>query len=165
MPYQFSNPNNILSHYETTGPEIFEQTHGEVDAFVAGLGTTGTLIGTGRYLKDKKPGVKIVGVEPEEGHTIQGLKNMTESMVPQIYEPKELDEKIFVGDEDAYETTRLLATREGVFVGMSGGAALVGAMRFAEQLGSGTIVVILPDRGDRYLSTTLFRAMCAKCPP
>ena len=165
MPYQFSNPNNILSHYETTGPEIFEQTHGEVDAFVAGLGTTGTLIGTGRYLREKKPGVKIVGVEPEEGHTIQGLKNMTESMVPQIYEPKELDEKIFVGDEEAYETTRLLATREGVFVGMSGGAALVGAMRFAEQLSSGTIVVILPDRGDRYLSTTLFRAMCAKCPP
>jgi cysteine synthase B len=90
---------------------------------------------------------------------------MTESMVPEIYEPGELDEKIFVGDEEAYETTRLLATREGVFVGMSGGAALVGAMRFAEQLSSGTIVVILPDRGDRYLSTTLFRAMCAKCPP
>lgn len=165
MPYQFDNPNNVLSHYETTGPEIFEQTRGEIDAFVAGLGTTGTLIGTGRYLREKKPGVKIVGVEPVEGHTIQGLKNMNESIVPQIYDPRELDEKIVVGDEEAYETTRLLATREGVFVGMSGGAALVGAMRFAQQLSSGTIVVILPDRGDRYLSTTLFRAMCAKCPP
>ena len=165
MPYQFDNPNNVLSHYETTGPEIFEQTRGEIDAFVAGLGTTGTLIGTGRYLREKKPGVKIVGVEPVEGHTIQGLKNMNESIVPQIYDPRELDEKIVVGDEEAYETTRLLATREGVFVGMSGGAALVGAMRFAQQLSSGTIVVLLPDRGDRYLSTTLFRAMCAKCPP
>jgi cysteine synthase B len=165
MPNQFANPNNVLSHYETTGPEIYAQTQGEVDAFVAGLGTTGTLIGTGRYLREKKPRVKIVGVEPVEGHTIQGLKNMTESMIPEIYDPGKMDEKIVVGDEAAYETTRLLATREGVFVGMSGGAALVGALRVAEQLDSGTIVVILPDRGDRYLSTTLFRAFCAKCPP
>jgi cysteine synthase B len=122
-------------------------------------------MGTGRYLRERKPEVKIVGVEPVMGHTIQGLKNMNESIVPQIYAPGELDEKIVVGDEEAFETTRLLATREGVFVGMSGGAALVGALRFAEELGSGSIVVILPDRGDRYLSTTLFRAMCAKCPP
>ena len=165
MPYQFSNPNNVLSHYETTGPEILAQTEGEIDAFVAGLVTTGTLIGTGRFLREQKPGVKIVGVEPVEGHTIQGLKNMKESIVPEIYDPRELDEKIVVNDEEAFETTRLLATREGVFVGMSGGAAFVGALRVAEQLGSGTIVVIFPDRGDRYLSTTLFRAMCAKCPP
>jgi cysteine synthase B len=90
---------------------------------------------------------------------------MKESIVPAIYDPGKMDEKIVVGDEEAFETTRLLATREGLFVGMSGGAALVGALRFAEQLDAGTIVVILPDRGDRYLSTTLFRAVCAKCPP
>jgi cysteine synthase B len=165
MPNQFANANNVLAHYETTGPEIMAQTRGEVDVLVTGLGTTGTLIGTGRYLREKKEEVKIVGVEPVEGHTIQGLKNMKESIVPAIYDPGKMDEKIVVGDEEAFETTRLLATREGLFVGMSGGAALVGALRFAEQLDAGTIVVILPDRGDRYLSTTLFRAVCAKCPP
>jgi cysteine synthase B len=165
MPNQFANVNNVLAHYETTGPEIMAQTRGAVDVLVAGLGTTGTLIGTGRYLREKKAGVKIVGVEPVEAHTIQGLKNMKESIVPEIYDPGKMDEKIVVGDEEAFETTRLLATREGLFVGMSGGAALVGALRFAEQLDAGTIVVILPDRGDRYLSTTLFRAVCAKCPP
>jgi S-sulfo-L-cysteine synthase (O-acetyl-L-serine-dependent) len=165
MPNQFDNPNNLLAHYETTGPEIFDQTCGEVDAFVAGLGTSGTLIGTGKFLKEKKPSVIVVAVEPTEGHTIQGLKNMTESIVPKIYNPKGFDEKIVVEDGEAYETTRLLATREGIFVGMSSGAAVVGAVKFAEKMDRGTIVVILPDRGDRYLSTTLFRSVCAKCPP
>ena len=101
MPNQFANVNNVLAHYETTGPEIMAQTLGEVDVFVAGLGTTGTLIGTGRYLREKKAGVKIVGVEPVEGHTIQGLKNMKESIVPEIYDPGKMDEKIVVGDEEA----------------------------------------------------------------
>jgi cysteine synthase B len=165
MPNQFDNPNNVLSHYETTGPEIYRQTDGEVDVFVAGLGTSGTLIGTGRYLKEKKPKVKVVAVEPTEGHTIQGLKNMKESINPKIYNPREFDEKITVEDEEAFETTRLLATREGVFVGMSSGAAVAGALNIARQMDQGTIVVILPDRGDRYLSTTLFRSVCAKCPP
>jgi cysteine synthase B len=165
MPNQFDNPNNVLSHYETTGPEIYRQTDGEVDVFVAGLGTSGTLIGTGRYLKEKKPKVKVVAVEPSEGHTIQGLKNMKESINPKIYNPSEFDEKITVEDGEAFETTRLLATREGVFVGMSSGAAVAGALNIARQMDRGTIVVILPDRGDRYLSTTLFRSVCAKCPP
>jgi len=165
MPNQFDNPNNLLAHYETTGPEIYDQTGGEVDVFVAGLGTSGTLIGTGKYLKEKKPKVKIVAVEPTEGHTIQGLKNMTESIRPGIYDPKGFDEKVTVEDDEAFETTRLLATKEGIFVGMSSGAAVVGAMKIAQQMDSGTIVVILPDRGDRYLSTTLFRSVCAKCPP
>jgi cysteine synthase B len=165
MPNQFDNPNNVLSHYETTGPEIYRQTDGEVDVFVAGLGTSGTLIGTGRYLKEKKPKVKVVAVEPTEGHTIQGLKNMKESINPKIYNPREFDEKITVEDGEAFETTRLLATREGVFVGMSSGAAVAGALNIARQMDQGTIVVILPDRGDRYLSTTLFRSVCAKCPP
>lgn len=165
MPNQFENENNVLAHYETTGPEIFSQTSGEVDVFVAGMGTTGTLMGVGRYLKEKKPGVTIVGVEPEERHTIQGLKNMNNSIVPKIYDPRELDEKIVIGDGEAFEMTRRLVTREGLFVGVSSGAAVAGALRMAKEMSSGTIVVILPDRGDRYLSTTLFRSICAKCPP
>jgi cysteine synthase B len=165
MPNQFDNVNNVLAHYETTGPEIFSQTIGEVDVFVAGMGTTGTLMGAGRYLKEKKPGVKIIGVEPEERHTIQGLKNMSNSIVPKIYDPRVLDEKIVVSDGEAFEMARRLVTAEGLFVGMSSGAAVEGALRIAKQMRSGTIVVILPDRGDRYLSTTLFRSICAKCPP
>ncbi len=165
MPNQFDNENNILAHYETTGPEILAQTKGRIDVLVAGMGTTGTLMGVYRFFKEKKPQVKIVGVEPTEGHTIQGLKNMTESIVPKIYNPKMLDEKITVEDDEAFETTRALAAKEGVFVGMSSGAAVAGALKIAKQMTSGTIVAILPDRGDRYLSTTLFRSICAKCPP
>jgi len=165
MPNQFDNGSNVLAHYETTGPEIFSQTKGEIDVFVAGMGTTGTLMGVGKYLKEKRPGVIIVGVEPREGHTIQGLKNMDESIVPKIYRPEMLDEKIVVEDDEAFETTRLLATKEGLFLGMSSGAAVAVALRVAKNMDYGTIVVILPDRGDRYLSTTLFRSVCAKCPP
>ena len=165
MPNQFENDSNVLAHYETTGPEVFSQTKGQIDVFVAGMGTTGTLMGAGRYLKETKPEVRIVGIEPTEGHTIQGLKNMTESIVPGVYNPQMLDEKITVEDGQAFETTRLLAAKEGVFVGISSGAAVAGALRIAETMTSGTIVVILPDRGDRYLSTTLFRSICAKCPP
>ncbi len=165
MPNQFSNENNILAHYETTGPEIYAQTNGLVDVFIAGMGTTGTLNGTGRYLKEKNPGVRIVGVEPTMGHAIQGLKNMEEAIVPAIYRPELLDEKITVEDEEAFETARLLTTREGIFVGMSSGAAVAGALRVARNMESGIIVTILPDRGDRYLSTTLFRSICAKCSP
>jgi cysteine synthase B len=165
MPNQFDNDNNVLAHYETTGPEIFAQTNGKIDVFVAGMGTTGTLMGVGRYLKEQKPGIRIVGVEPAKGHAIQGLKNMEESIVPKIYHPEVVDEKITIEDEEAFETTRLLATWEGIFVGMSSGAAVAGALQIAKKIKFGTIVVILPDRGDRYLSTTLFRSICAKCPP
>jgi cysteine synthase B len=165
MPNQFENESNVLAHYETTGPEVFSQTNGEIDIFVAGMGTTGTLMGVRKYFKEKKPEVKIIGVEPTEGHTIQGLKNMKESIVPKIYNPEVLDEKITIEDGEAFEITRLLAAKEGIFVGMSSGAAVAAAFRIAERMTSGTIVVILPDRGDRYLSTTLFRSICAKCPP
>jgi len=164
-PNQFENDNNVLAHYETTGPEVFYQTKGEIDVFVAGMGTTGTLMGVGKYLREKKPEVKIVGVEPTLGHAIQGLKNMKESIVPKIYHSETLDEKLTVHDDEAFETTRLLATREGLFVGMSSGAAVAGALRIAKKMNQGIIVVVLPDRGDRYLSTTLFRSICAKCPP
>lgn len=165
MPNQFENENNVLAHYETTGPEIFSQAEGEIDIFIAGLGTSGTLMGVGKYLKEKKPEVKIIAVEPKKGHKIQGLKNMCESIVPKIYNPGELDEKIVVEDEEAFQTARLLATKEGLFTGMSSGAAIAGALRIAKAMDAGTIVAVLPDRGDRYLSTTLFRSICAKCPP
>jgi S-sulfo-L-cysteine synthase (O-acetyl-L-serine-dependent) len=165
MPNQYENPDNVLAHFETTGPEILRQTEGEVDYFVAGMGTTGTLMGTGTYLKSKKPGVKIVGVEPAMGHTIQGLKNMTESMVPGIYNAHNLDRKETVNDGEAFEMTRLLAQKEGIFVGTSSGGAAAVALRLASQIESGTIVVLFPDRGDRYLSTMQFRSICAKCPP
>ena len=165
MPNQFENENNYLAHYETTGPELLSQTNGQIDVFVAGMGTTGTLMGVYKFFKEKKPQVKIVGIEPPKCHTIQGLKNMTESIVPKIYNPKMLDEKITVDDGQAFETTRLLASKEGVFVGMSSGAAVAGALRIAKEMTSGTIVALLPDRGDRYLSTMLFMSVCAKCPP
>lgn len=165
MPNQFQNENNSLSHYETTGPEIYSQTKGSVDVFIAGMGTTGTLMGAGRYIKEKNPSSRIIGIEPVKGHAIQGLKNMKEAIVPEIYHPEMLDEIITVEDDEAFETARLLATREGIFVGMSSGAAVAGALRVAGKMESGNIVVILPDRGDRYLSTTLFRSICAKCSP
>ena len=165
MPNQFENESNSLAHYETTGPEIWEQTDGEVDVFVAGMGTTGTLMGVGRYLKEKNPDVKIIGVEPTEGHTIQGLKNLVESIVPKIYNAKALDDKITIEDGEAFEMSRQLALKEGLLVGMSSGAAVAGALQVAKNMKKGTVAVILPDRGDRYLSTTLFRSFCAKCPP
>ncbi|HEC78209.1 MAG TPA: cysteine synthase family protein [candidate division WOR-3 bacterium] len=165
MPNQFKNMNNIIAHYETTAPEIFFQTEGMVDVVVAGMGTTGTLMGISRYFKEKKPQTRIVGVEPTEGHSIQGLKNMNEAIVPEIYDPQMLDEKITIEDGEAFEVSRLLVTKEGLFVGMSSGAAVAGALRIAERMDTGVIVAILPDRGDRYLSTTLFRSICAKCPP
>jgi len=165
MPNQFDNENNALAHYETTGPEIFSQTEGNVDFFVAGMGTSGTLMGVSQYLKEVKPSIKIIGVEPIKGHKIQGLKNMNESIVPSIYNPEMLDEKIVVDDDEAFETSRQLAAHEGLFVGMSSGAAVAGALKIGKTSASSNIVVILPDRGDRYLSTALFRSICAKCPP
>jgi cysteine synthase B len=165
MPNQFDNENNVLSHYETTGPEIFKQTNGMIDYFVAGIGTTGTIMGVGKYLKEKIPNIKIIGVEPAKGHAIQGLKNMSESIVPKIYKNELLDEKITINDDQAYDMTRILATKEGVFVGMSSGAAIVGALKISKKISSGNIVTILPDKGDRYLSTNLFKSICAKCPP
>ncbi|MBI4961669.1 MAG: cysteine synthase [Desulfomonile tiedjei] len=165
MPNQFENPYNIEAHYMTTGKEILEQTAGEIDIFVAGIGTSGTLMGVSRRLKEHNPAIQIVGVEPVEGHAIQGLKNMNEAIVPKIYDPKRIDKIIQVNDDQAYDTTRWLALTQGIFVGMSSGAAVYGAMQAAKDLKNGTVVCILPDRGDRYLSTTLFKSICAKCPP
>ena len=165
MPNQFDNENNVLAHYETTGPEIYSQMNGDIDAFVAGMGTTGTLMGVSRYLKERNAGIQVIGVEPTKGHAIQGLKNMSEAIVPKIFDPDAVDRRIIVEDDEAFEMARRLATEEGIFVGMSSGAAIVGALEIADTMMSGNIVVILPDRGDRYLSTTLFRSICARCPP
>jgi len=164
MPNQYENPDNVRAHFESTGPEIWRQTGGEIDCFVAGMGTTGTLMGTGRFLKSVKPEVRVVGVDPVIGHAIQGLKNMTESLVPGIFTPGELDDRRLVDDDEAFDATRYLARAEGLFVGSSAGAAVAVALRLAEELREGTIVVLLPDRGDRYLSTMQFRSICAKCP-
>jgi len=166
MPNQFANTDNWRSHYESTGPEILEQTRGELTAFVAGMGTSGTLMGAGRKFKEHNPEIQIIGVEPTEGHAIQGLKNMNEAIVPDIYERDRLDEVLIVEDRPAYAMAERLALEEGLFVGMSSGAAVCGALQVASRLSpSDTVVALLPDRGDRYLSTNLFRSVCADCPP
>jgi cysteine synthase B len=165
MPNQYDNEANVQAHYETTGPEILGQTGGSVDVVVAGMGTGGTLMGITRYMREVSPRTRVIGVEPTLGHTIQGLKNMFESIVPKIFREDQLDGKIVVEDGEAFEMARDLAQHEGIFVGMSSGAALAGAMQVANSMKEGNIVVILPDRGDRYLSVMQFRSICAKCPP
>ncbi len=157
IPDQYNNPANPLSHYNGTAPEIWEQTEGRITHLVATMGTSGTLMGMSRRLKELKPEIKIIGVEPYLGHKIQGLKNMKEAYRPGIFSRKRLDEKVNVKDEDAYETSRLLAREEGLFVGMSSGAAAFIALQTAKEIPRGVIVVIFPDGGERYLSTTLFR--------
>jgi len=165
MPNQYDNPNNPLAHELTTGPEIVAQTAGTLTHLVAGMGTGGTLMGTSACLKKLAPAAQVVGIEPNLGHAIQGLKNMREAIVPAIYHEENLHRKIVIDDETAFETARQLAAHEGIFCGMSGGAAMAGAFRLAQELSEGTLVVIIPDRGDRYLSTNLFKSMCANCPP
>jgi cysteine synthase B len=157
MPNQFTNPVNIQAHVESTGPEIYQQTDGQVDAFVAGMGTTGTLMGCSLFFRKHAYDVQVVGIEPPMGHRIQGLKNMNESIRPQIYDRSLLDDKIAVQDNEAFQMARYLASQKGIFTGMSGGAAVAGAVRVARRHENGTIVALLPDRGDRYLSTDLFK--------
>lgn len=153
---QYNNPDNPRAHYETTGPEIMRQTEGRITHFVAGLGTSGTIMGTGRYLREHSPHTKIFAVEPATPlHGLEGLKHMATSIVPGIYDPLIADRVVPVETEDAYAQARYLA-RHGVLVGMSGGAAFAGALRVASRLDRGVVVVVLPDGGDRYLSTVLF---------
>lgn len=165
MPDQFNNPANYTAHYENTAVELIEQTGGRITHFVAGMGTTGTLMGVARRLKEHDSNIRIIGVEPVLGHRVQGLKNMSEAIVPGIFEPERLDERIVVNDDEAFDTTRRLAVGEGLFCGMSSGAAMYAALRKCSELSSGLVVVLLPDRGDRYLSTSLFTSVCGKCPP
>ncbi len=155
-PDQYNNSANWLSHYKTTAPEILKDTEGKVTHVVCGLGTTGTAMGIARFAKDNKLSLKVVGIEPNPGHRIQGLKNMKESYPPSIYDKKLLEKVINVDDEEAFYWTKKLARDEGIFVGMSSGAALAGAIKLAEELEEGLIVVIFPDGGERYLSTPLW---------
>jgi cysteine synthase B len=155
MPYQYGNPANPLAHYETTGPEILADCP-EIDVFVAGLGTSGTLMGTGRYLREHKPGVRIVAAEPLPGENVQGLRSLEEGFVPEILDPEMLDAKYLVSNRDAVAALRDLVFKEGVFAGPSCGAVLVAAAREARTMESGTIVVLLPDGGWKYLSAGTF---------
>jgi cysteine synthase B len=166
MPNQFANDSNWRAHYDTTAPEIVRDTKGEVDWFVAGMGTTGTLMGCSRYFRKHYERTKVAGIEPDLNHRIQGLKNMNEAIVPEIYHEELLDRKITAPDTNAFDTVRELALQEGLFVGLSSGAAMWGARQIAQDLPRGsTVVVLFPDRGDRYLSTEVFRSVCAMCPP
>jgi cysteine synthase B len=156
-PDQYFNPMNPQAHYENTGPEIYRQTSGKVTHFVAGIGTGGTIMGTGRYLKEVNPNIQIIAVEPDDAlHGLEGLKHMATSIVPGIYHEDELDEKIPVSTEDAYSMVYRLSQEEGLLVGQSSGAALFAALKIARRLRSGTIVVIFPDFGDKYLTTNLW---------
>jgi S-sulfo-L-cysteine synthase (O-acetyl-L-serine-dependent) len=157
MPDQFSNEYNKIAHYRTTGDEIWKQTNGKIDYFVSSLGTSGTIMGVSKVLKEHNPEIKIVCAHPVKGHYIQGLKNMEEAIVPSIYDPSQIDITIMVETEAAYEMTRQIVLKEGIFVGMSSGAAMYAAVEIAKQIESGTIVVIFPDRGEKYLSTKLFK--------
>ncbi|MFA4833681.1 MAG: cysteine synthase family protein [Patescibacteria group bacterium] len=155
MPNQFDNPNNSLAHYQGTAEEIIKQAP-DITVFVAGMGTSGTLMGVSKKLKEYNPKIQIVGIEPQFNHKIAGLKNMKEAIVPKIYNENGLDKKIVVFNEQAYATARELTLKEGIFVGMSSGAAMYGAMEMAKSIDSGTIVTLFPDRGEKYVSTALF---------
>jgi cysteine synthase B len=159
---QFSNPDNPDAHYESTGPEIWRDTDGRVTHFVSAMGTTGTIMGTSRYLKEQNPAVQIVGVQPEEGSSIPGIRRWPEAYLPKIFDASRVDRIIDVSQAEAEETTRALAAREGIFAGISSGGAVAAALRLARELDSTTpdaiIVVIICDRGDRYLSTGVFPA-------
>jgi cysteine synthase B len=155
---QFSNPDNPLAHYEGTGPEIWRDTGGRVTHFVSAMGTTGTIMGTSRYLKEQDPAVEIVGVTPEEGSAIPGIRRWPEAYLPSIFDAASVDRTIEVGQDAAEQTTLELAAREGIFAGISSGGAVAAALMLNEQVENGVIVAIICDRGDRYLSTGVFPA-------
>jgi cysteine synthase B len=156
-PDQYFNPANPEAHYKTTGPEIWEQTKGTVTHFVTGLGTGGTIMGTGRYLKERNPKVQVIGVEPDDAfHGLEGLKHMASSIVPGIYHEEELDGKIPAPTEESYDMVHHIGAVEGLVVGQSSGANLYGALKVARTLERGTVVTIFCDFGDRYLSTNLW---------
>ncbi|MFQ5877624.1 MAG: PLP-dependent cysteine synthase family protein [Acidobacteriota bacterium] len=153
---QYENPDNVRAHYEGTAEEIWRQTGGRVDWLVLTLGTTGTLVGLSRRLKERNPNLRVVAVEPQQKHAQQGLRNMTESRVPRIMDWSLVDERMIVNDEDAYRTARELVRKEGIFGGISSGTALFAAIDVARRVRRGHIVTLVPDRGEKYLSTTLF---------
>ena len=156
MPYQFSNEYNKLAHYKTTAEEIWKDTNGTITHFVSGIGTSGTLMGVAKGLKENNPNIKIVEAHPVKNHYIQGLKNMEEAIIPELYDPSIIDESIMVESCDAIQMARRIILEEGIFVGMSSGAAMIAALEVIGKLDSGTVVCIFPDRGEKYLSTNMF---------
>ncbi|HLY96450.1 MAG TPA: cysteine synthase CysM [Sideroxyarcus sp.] len=155
---QFANPDNPLSHYEGTAPEIWRDTQGKVTHFVSSMGTTGTIMGCSRFFKEQNPAIQIVGVQPEEGAQIPGIRKWPEAYLPKIYSPKNVDRLEYVSQSDAEEMTRRLAREEGIFCGISSGGALSAALRISQQVENAVIAFIVCDRGDRYLSTGVFPA-------
>jgi len=153
---QFSNQDNPLAHYRTTGPEIWEQTGGRVTHFVSSMGTTGTIMGVSRYLKEKNPDIQIIGLQPGEGASIPGIRRWPEAYLPGIYDEARVDQVLDIGQQEAEDTMRALASREGIFCGVSSGGAVAGALRLSAQVENAVIVAIICDRGDRYLSTGVF---------
>ncbi len=153
---QFSNPDNPLAHYEGTGPEIWRDTDGKVTHFVSSMGTTGTIMGTSRFLKEKNPSIKIIGVQPEDGAQIPGIRKWPVEYLPKIYDASRVDDLIYVSQKDAEKTTLKLATEEGIFAGISSGGALYAALQLSKTLENAVIVSIVCDRGDRYLSTGVY---------
>lgn len=156
MPDQFANAANYQTHYEKTAIEIWQQTDGQIDYLVCAVGTSGTLMGLSRFLRTMKPDIKVVCAHPTRGHYIQGLKNMEEAIVPQIYNPSLIDIQEMIESEEAIEMARKIILQEGIFAGMSSGAAMIAALRTAEKIESGNIVVVFPDRAEKYLSTIMF---------
>ena len=156
MPDQFSNASNYMAHYKNTAIEIWQQTEGKIDYLVGAIGTSGTLMGLTRFLKVMNPDIKIVCAQPIRGHYIQGLKNMEEAIVPEIYNPSIIDSQEMIESEEAIETARQIIAKEGVFAGMSSGAAMLAAIRTAKKIERGNIVVVFPDRAEKYLSTDMF---------
>ena len=155
---QFGNSDNPLAHYESTGPEIWRDTAGQVTHFVSSMGTTGTIIGCSRYLKEKNSAVQILGVQPEEGSQIPGIRKWPEEYLPKIYDAQRVDRILYVNQAEAEQTTRRLAREEGIFAGISSGGALAAALKISSSVQNATIVSIVCDRGDRYLSTGVFPA-------
>jgi cysteine synthase B len=155
---QFSNPDNPLAHAETTGPEIWRDTRGTVTHFVSAMGTTGTIMGTSRYLKAQNPAIQIIGVQPEEGSSIPGIRRWPEAYLPKIYDASRVDRIIDVSQEEAEQTMRAMAAREGIFAGVSSGGAMAAALRLSKEVEDAVIVSIVCDRGDRYLSTGVYPA-------
>jgi cysteine synthase B len=155
---QFANFDNPLAHYETTGPEIWRDTDGEITHFVSAMGTTGTIMGTSRYLKEQNPNVQIVGVQPVDGASIPGIRRWPKEYLPTIFEPERVDSIIDMEQDVAESTMRRLAAEEGIFCGVSSGGGVAAALRLSEQLSNAVIVCIICDRGDRYLSTGVFPA-------
>ncbi|OZG70613.1 cysteine synthase B [Hahella sp. CCB-MM4] len=153
---QFANPANPLAHYRTTGPEIWQQTQGKITHFVSSMGTTGTIMGTSRYLKEQNPGIQIVGLQPGEGASIPGIRRWPKEYLPKIFEPERVDQILDISQEEAEVTMRRLASEEGIFCGVSSGGAIAGALRVSQKVENAVIVAIICDRGDRYLSTGVF---------